>query len=67
VVLGLAFGKLVKKHLFHPVPVALAFIVGGLIILWVEARHKRRYGALDLQGARRARVETVDDMSPPTR
>ena len=28
VVLGLAFGKAVKAHLFHPVPVALAFIVG---------------------------------------
>jgi undecaprenyl-diphosphatase len=63
VVLGLAFGKLVKTHLFHPVPVALAFIAGGLIILWVEARHKRRFGERDLEGGRRARVETVDDMS----
>ena len=64
VVLGLAFGKAVKAHLFHPVPVAMAFIVGGLIILWVEARHKRLYGEMDLQGQRRARVETVDDMGP---
>jgi undecaprenyl-diphosphatase len=64
VVLGLAFGKLVKTHLFHPVPVALAFIVGGFIILWVEARHKRLYGDLDMQGVRRARIETVDDMGP---
>lgn len=64
VVLGLAFGKAIKAHLFHPVPVALAFIVGGLIILWVEGRHKRLYGALDLQGMRRARIETVDDMGP---
>ncbi len=64
VVLGLAFGKLVKAHLFHPVPVALAFIVGGFIILWVEARHKRLYGDMDMQGARRARIETVDDMGP---
>ena len=63
VVLGLAFGGLVKAHLFHPVPVAISFIVGGLIILWVEARHRRLYGALDLQGGRRARVETVDDMN----
>jgi len=62
-VLGLVFGKMVKAHLFHPVPVALAFIVGGFIILAVEAWHRRRYGALDLQGVRRARVETVDDMS----
>jgi undecaprenyl-diphosphatase len=64
VVLGLAFGKFVKAHLFHPVPVALAFIVGGLIIMWVEARHKRLYGDMDMQGARRARIETVDDMRP---
>ncbi len=63
VVLGLTLGKFVKEKLFHPVPVATAFIVGGLIILWVEARHRRKFGAMDLQGSRRARVETVDDMS----
>jgi undecaprenyl-diphosphatase len=60
---GLLFGKAIKQHLFHPVPVALAFVVGGLIILWVEARHRRRYGERDLEGRRLARVETVDDMS----
>lgn len=54
VVMGLAFGSLIKKHLFHPVPVALAFIVGGVIILWVE-RWQRGQGT--------ARVESVDDMS----
>ncbi len=64
VVLGLAFGSLVKQHLFHPVPVATAFIVGGLIILYVERRHRRQFGDRDLQGERRARVETVDDMTP---
>jgi undecaprenyl-diphosphatase len=37
-VLGLAFSKLIKLYLFHGVPVALAFIVGGVIILWVERR-----------------------------
>ena len=62
-VFGLLLGGMVKRHLFHPVPVALAFIVGGLVILWVEARHRRRFGARDLEGARRARVEEVDDMS----
>jgi len=50
-VLGLAFGKLIKTHLFHAVPVALAFIVGGLIILWVEKRQ------------RVAVVQNVDDMT----
>ena len=40
-VLGLAFGNFIKAHLFHAVPVALAFIVGGVIILWVERRPRR--------------------------
>ncbi|MCU0773990.1 MAG: undecaprenyl-diphosphate phosphatase [Ideonella sp.] len=63
VIAGLAFGSAIKAALFHPVPVAVALVVGGLIILWVEARHKRLYGERDLQGARHARVETVDDMT----
>jgi undecaprenyl-diphosphatase len=50
-VLGLAFGRLIKSQLFHAVPVALAFVVGGFIILWVEKR------------PRRALVESVDDMT----
>lgn len=37
-VLGLAFGGAIKAHLFSPVPVALAFIIGGLIILLAERR-----------------------------
>lgn len=37
-VIGLAFGKLIKSYLFHAVPVALAFIVGGVVILVVESR-----------------------------
>ena len=49
--LGLAFGRVIKAELFRPVPVALAFIVGALVILWVERR------------ARPARVLDVDDMS----
>jgi undecaprenyl-diphosphatase len=61
--LGLLLGSAIKQHLFKPVPVAVAFIVGGLVILWVERRHKRLYGERDLEGARHARVETVDDMS----
>ena len=36
--LGLLFGKYIKAYLFHAVPVALAFIVGGVIILVVEKR-----------------------------
>jgi undecaprenyl-diphosphatase len=63
VVFGLLLGSAIKAHLFHPVPVATAFIVGGFIILWVERRHRQRYGRRDLEGTRHARVETVDDMT----
>jgi undecaprenyl-diphosphatase len=63
-VFGLLLGSWVKKHLFSPVPVAMAFVVGGLLILWIEARHKRLFGLRDLEGTRHARIETVDDMGP---
>ena len=49
--LGLAFGKSIKSHLFHPVPVAIAFIAGAFVIIWVEGRRKR------------VRIENVDDMT----
>ena len=62
-VVGLLFNKAIKAHLFAPVPVALAFVVGGLVILWVERRHKAAYGLHDLEGRRHARIETVEDMS----
>jgi undecaprenyl-diphosphatase len=39
-VLGLAFGAYIKAHLFSAVPVATAFIVGGLIILWVDRKER---------------------------
>jgi undecaprenyl-diphosphatase len=54
VVFGLSLGSIIKAHLFHPVPVALAFVIGGFIILWVEKRHDR---------SRTARVQSVDDMT----
>ena len=37
-ILGLLFIKGIKHYLFHAVPVALAFIVGGVLILWAERR-----------------------------
>jgi undecaprenyl-diphosphatase len=37
-VLGLLFSKYIKSYLFKPVPVAAAFIVGGIVILLVESR-----------------------------
>lgn len=36
--IGLTFGKIIKAHLFNPVSVAIALVVGGFIILWVERR-----------------------------
>ena len=53
--LGLLFGKAIKSVLFSPVPVAMAFIVGGLIILWVERRAKTNPVAI--------RIHCVEDMS----
>jgi undecaprenyl-diphosphatase len=44
----LLFGKAIKAHLFSPVPVALAFIIGGFIILWAEKRqHTEHIGCVD--------------------
>ena len=37
-ILGLLFIKIIKQYLFHPIPVAIALIVGGVIILWAERR-----------------------------
>ncbi|MDH4190876.1 MAG: undecaprenyl-diphosphate phosphatase [Betaproteobacteria bacterium] len=51
-VLGLAFSRMIKALLFKPVPVALAFIGGALVILWVERR-----------GHRAPRIERSDDMT----
>ncbi len=40
-ILGVLFIKTIKAYLFHPVPVALAFIIGGVLILWAERRVHR--------------------------
>jgi undecaprenyl-diphosphatase len=54
-ILGLLFGSMIKAVLFQPVPVAIAFIVGGFVILWAEARQKANPTAM--------RVQSVDDMT----
>jgi undecaprenyl-diphosphatase len=51
-VLGLAFSKAIKAHLFAPVPVASAFIVGALVILWAERRQRRNPATV--------RIDSVD-------
>ena len=50
-VIGLLAYKAIKTHLFNAPVVASAFIVGALIILWVERRQHR------------PRVQSVDDMT----
>lgn len=51
-ILGFLFGKHIKAVLFKPIPVALAFIVGALIIIWAEKREHQ------------IRVTDVDDLTP---
>ncbi|AIY40092.1 Undecaprenyl-diphosphatase [Collimonas arenae] len=58
-ILGLLFSKMIKEKLFAPLPVAIALIIGGFVILWVE----RRNNARSKTGDSVARVESVDDMT----
>ena len=53
-VLGLAFNRVIKAHLFAPVPVACAFVVGAFVILWAERRQRLRPDTI--------RVASVDAM-----
>ncbi len=53
-IVGFFVYKKIKAYLFNGPVVATAFIVGGLIILWVEKRRR----------AAPARIESVDDMTP---
>jgi undecaprenyl-diphosphatase len=53
--LGLAFASSIKQHLFSPVPVASAFIIGGLVILWAERRaaaHPHRFRIREVDAIR---------------
>ena len=54
--LGLVFASRIKQYLFAPIPVATAFVVGGLVILWAE---RRQSGGTD-----GVRIESVDAMRP---
>jgi undecaprenyl pyrophosphate phosphatase UppP len=35
---GLLFGDSIKQHLFNPTTVAVALIVGGIVMMWAERR-----------------------------
>ena len=50
-ILGLLFKKAIEAHLFKPLPVAMAFIVGAMVILWAEKREHR------------VRINSVDDLT----
>jgi len=51
-ILGLLLGDRIKAVLFKPVPVALALLIGGFIILWAERRqHEERIRSVDELGA----------------
>jgi undecaprenyl-diphosphatase len=54
--LGLLFGKYIKAHLFSPVPVASAFIVGAFIIFWAEYRQTRSSNVKT--------INSVDELTP---
>ena len=47
-ILGLLFEKKIKAVLFAPIPVAIALVVGGVLILWAEKRqHVERIKSVD--------------------
>jgi len=50
VVLGVLFADLIHEYLFNPITVAVALVVGGVIMLWAERRQHV------------VRAEEVDDM-----
>jgi undecaprenyl-diphosphatase len=51
-IIGFAIGKKVKEALFAPIPVAIALIVGGIVMLVVE------------RIAPKASIDSVDDVKP---
>jgi len=54
--LGLIFGKLIKAHLFSPVPVASAFIVGAFVIFWAEYRQSK--------ASTMKKIDSIDQLTP---
>lgn len=48
-VIGLKLGKTIKDHLFHPVPVAITLVTGGVLMIAVE-RLRARNAAPGLEG-----------------
>jgi undecaprenyl-diphosphatase len=55
---GLKFHKEIEAVLFKPVPIAIAFILGGIIILFAERWYKARAA-----NGLKPRIETIDQMT----
>ncbi|HEX8739349.1 MAG TPA: undecaprenyl-diphosphate phosphatase [Casimicrobiaceae bacterium] len=53
-VLGLLFVKAIQAHLFAPLPVAAAFIIGAFVIIWAERLQRQRPATV--------RIASVDAM-----
>ncbi|WP_165681001.1 undecaprenyl-diphosphate phosphatase [Metapseudomonas otitidis] len=51
VVLGVAFADVIHHHLFNPITVATALVIGGVVMLWAE----RRQHSIE--------VDTADEMT----
>ena len=51
-ILGLIFGAQLKAMLFNPIAVAIALVVGGVIIFWAERRKHAE------------RIQSVDELQP---
>ncbi len=41
IVLGVLFDDLIESYLLYPLPVALALLIGGIVLIWIESRHGR--------------------------
>jgi undecaprenyl-diphosphatase len=54
-ILGVLFKQVIEQALFRPVPVALAWVIGAVVILWVERAHARKDYA--------PRVQSMDQLT----
>jgi undecaprenyl-diphosphatase len=57
--IGYKFGAAIKLHLFNAISVALAFVIGGFIILFAERWYRSR-----TQSQTGRLIDSVDELSP---
>ena len=58
-ILGFLLKKTIERYLFGPVPVAIAFVVGGFIILIAERWYRNR-----VQAQMTGMIDSVDELTP---